>query len=108
EAGEREHGRSSVPSDQGGQHHLAVLVPVGGGGVGGGRVGGGRVGGGAVGQHRDYRDEQPRGGQRGQRRLLAPPPDLIRGQGRGHARVSGAVVIAELLSAIVHMATPPT
>ena len=65
----------------------------------GGPVPGGR----AVGQHGDHRDQQARGGQRGQRILLAALSGLVRGQGRVHARVGGADVIAELLSAWVQM-----
>ena len=62
----------------------------------------------AIGQHGDHRDEQARGGQRGQRILLAALSGVVRGQGRRHVRVGGAVVIAELLSARVQMPGHPT
>ena len=62
----------------------------------------------AVGQYGDHGDEQARGGQRGQRVLLAALPRVVRGQGRRHVRVGSAVVIAELLSARVQMPGHPT
>src|SRR6185437_3931637 len=62
----------------------------------------------AVGQDRDHRDEQPRSGQGGQRRLLAALPGLVGGQGLGHLRVGVAVVVAELLPAWVQMPGHPT
>src|SRR5580658_7693310 len=81
QASEGEHRGPSVPADQGGQHHLAVFVPL-------------AVlvplavfvplGGGAVSQDRDHRYQQPRRGQRGERRPLAALPGLVGGQRRGH------------------------
>jgi len=89
QAGEGEHRGPSVPSDQGGQHHLAVLVP---------------LGRGAVDQDRDHRYEQACRGERGQRRLLTALPGLVGGQCRGHPGIGRAAVIAELLPARIEVA----